>query len=73
MPGARWAIAAGAVVVALAAAPGIARADLAIDEVRIVGRAAPGAPWRDGPTEARQDGRPELMVIGVARERGRRI
>ena len=69
MVAARWAIAA----LAVAAAPQAARADLAVHEVRIVGRAAPRAPWRDGPTEARLDGRPELMVVGVARERGRRV
>lgn len=69
MRGRTWAIAA----VALFAAASPARADLAVDEIRVVGRTGPGAPWRDGPTEARLDGRPELMVIGLAREGRRRV
>lgn len=58
---------------ALVASAAPARADVEIEAVRILGRAGPAAPWRDGPTEARLDARPELMVIGVAREHGRRV
>ena len=65
----RWAIAAAALVGA--AAP--ARAEVVVDEVRIVGRAVAGAPWRDGPTEARLADRPELMVIGIGRDGPRRV
>jgi len=65
----RWALAA----VALTGASGTARAGLTVDEVRIVGRAAPGAPWRDGPTEARIADKPELMVVGIGREGMRRV
>jgi len=61
-----------AAIALLAAAPA-ARADAILEEVRIVGRAGPGAPWRDGPTEARLDARPELMVVGLARDSGRRV
>lgn len=66
---ARWAV----VLAVLVAAAGPARADLEVVEVRIVGRAGAGLPWQDGPTEARLDSRPELMVVGIAREGPRRV
>ncbi|MEZ4359049.1 MAG: hypothetical protein R3B48_02635 [Kofleriaceae bacterium] len=69
----------GVVLAGLAGLAGLARPahaapDVALSRVVIVGRAAPGAPWRSGATEARLGDAPELAVVLVAKERaGRRV
>src|SRR5688500_15111790 len=64
--------AAGLVMAVLTlAAPPAARAVVEVESVRVVGRVAADAPWTDGATEARLADRPELMVIGIGRERAR--
>ncbi len=51
-------------VMALAAPVGAAE----VDGVLIVGRAAAGEPWSDGPTEARLADGAELAIVGVAHD-----
>lgn len=51
---------------AAAARPQPAHQALRLDELLIVGRAAPDQPWTNRPTEARLDQRPELAVIARA-------
>jgi hypothetical protein len=63
----RWALA------LVLASAGSAAARPALQTVVIVGRGGARAPWRDGPTEARLDQEAQLMVVGVGRERGRRV
>lgn len=52
----------------VALTPAVAAADIVPKSVVIVGRAEPGGEWRDGPTEARLDAKPELAVVVVARD-----
>lgn len=57
---------------ALGVAP-IASAEVVPKRVVIVGQAAPGAPWKTGPTEARIDDKPRLSIAVIAREGRRRV
>lgn len=59
------------VIVTLAAAG--AAAAPTVERVVVVGRAAPGAPWTDAATEARQGDGAELAVVAIARDGRRRV
>ncbi|HVV83872.1 MAG TPA: hypothetical protein VHE35_12445 [Kofleriaceae bacterium] len=59
-----------AVLLALA---GAAHAAPSIDEVIVVGRAAPDRPWTDAATEARAGDAAELAVIAIGRDGRRRV
>ncbi|HEY3351673.1 MAG TPA: hypothetical protein VGQ83_00360 [Polyangia bacterium] len=63
-----------ALLLAGLAAPGRARAaPLHAEAAVVVGQAAPGAPFREGPLEALLAGGPRLAVVVLAREDGRRV
>jgi hypothetical protein len=61
------------IVLATVASAAPAHAELVAEQVRIVGRAAPGQPWTDAPTEARLADGAELAAVVMARDGRRRV
>ena len=60
-------------VLGVLTAAAAARAEPTVEQVVVVGRASPDAPWTDAPTEARAGDGAELAVVAVARDGKRRV
>jgi hypothetical protein len=75
LPARAAARAAAFVLAACAALTGarLARADVVLERLVIVGRAAPEAPWSDAATEATLAQTPELAIVALGRDGKRRV